>query len=590
MQKNILKRTKIVCTIGPASESEEKLEELIKLGMNVCRLNFSHGDHSEHLQRINNIKKVRSKLGTHTAIMLDTKGPEIRIGKFKDGMTVSLKAGDKFTLTTRDIIGDETIVSVSYPNLPNDLEVGNRILIDDGLVEFVVDEIDGTEIHTTVVNYGEIKDRKGLNAPSIKINLPALTDKDISDIKFGVENGIDFIAASFIRKADDVLSIRKILEECGGESVQIISKIENEEGVENLDAIIEVSDGIMVARGDLGVEVSNERVPLVQKDMIRKCNLLGKPVITATQMLDSMIRNPRPTRAEVNDVANAVLDGSDAIMLSGETAAGKYPEAAVETMRRIALHIEASIDYKKAIQSRKEWIENDPTNAISNSVSRISEQLNANAIVAATTSGATARSISKFRPETQIIATTHNEDVARKLSLVWGVEAIHTKKFEQTDQLIDNSISESLKAGLIKEGDLIILSAGIPVSTPGSTNMIKVHTVANILTQGQPIGKGSVVGRACVVETAADLVTNFKEGDIIIAKYTDADMIPFIEKASGLIVEQGGLTSHAAITALHYKLPAIIGVNLDSEKISNGQLITLDAYAGIVYEGAATVM
>ena len=585
------KKTKIVCTIGPASESEEKLEELMKLGMNVCRLNFSHGDHAEHLERINTIKRVRKRLGKHVAIMLDTKGPEIRIGTFKDGMTVNIEAGQPFTFTSRDIVGDESIVSVSYANLPKDVEIGSRILIDDGLVEFIVDDIDGTEIHTKAVNYGEIKDRKGLNAPSIKINLPALTDKDISDIKFGVENDIDFIAASFIRKADDVLAIREILEEHGGQNVHIISKIESEEGVENLDEIIELSDGIMVARGDLGVEVSNERVPLVQKDMIRKCNMVGKPVITATQMLDSMIRNPRPTRAEVNDVANAILDGSDAIMLSGETAAGKYPAEAVETMNRISRHIESSIDYRKAVEIRKTWIENDPTNAISNSVARIAEQLNAAAVVASTTSGATARAVSKFRPECSIIATTHVPGVARKLSLVWGVQPILTDKMELTDQLIDNSISESLKHGMINEGDLIVLSAGIPASTPGTTNMLKVHTVANVLAQGQAIGKGSVVGRACVIETSEDLEDKFKEGDIIVAKCTDADMVPYIEKSSGIIVEQGGLTSHAAITALHFKLPAIIGAVNESEKaIQDGQKITLDAYAGLVYEGAATVM
>lgn len=585
-----MKRTKIVCTIGPASESEERLKQLMELGMNVCRLNFSHGDHDEHLERINNIKKVRKQLGVHTAIMLDTKGPEIRLGKFKDGMTVRIEQGQDFTFTTRqDQLGDQNIVSISYEDLPKDVEVGSRILVDDGLVEFVVNNIEGTEIHTKAINYGEIKDRKGLNAPGIKISLPALTDKDISDIKFGVENGIDFIAASFIRKPEDVLAIREVLEECGGEHVHIISKIESEEGVDNLDSIIEVSDGIMVARGDLGVEVSNERVPLVQKEIIRKCNLLGKPVITATQMLDSMIRNPRPTRAEVNDVANAILDGSDAIMLSGETAAGKYPDLAVETMRRIALHIETSIDYKKGVEVRKSWIEHDPTNAISNSVSRISEQLNAAAIVAATTSGTTARAISKFRPETNIVATTHVDNVARKLSLVWGVTPILTKKIEATDELIDNSISEALKNKFISEGDLIVLSAGIPASTPGSTNMLKVHTVANVLTQGQPIGKGSVVSRACVVKDAEELKTKFKEGDIIVSEYTDADMVTFIEKSAGIIVKQGGLTSHAAITALNYKLPAIIGVDTE-DKIKDGQLITLDANAGFVYEGAARVM
>lgn len=586
-----MKKTKIVCTIGPASESVEQLEKLIKAGMNVTRLNFSHGDHEEHLVRINNIKKARKKLGTHTAIMLDTKGPEIRIGTFKDKMVVHLKAGDKFTLTTRDIEGDQSIVSVSYKDLPKDLTVGSRILIDDGLVEFVVEEIDGTEIHTRVVNYGEIKDRKGLNAPSIKINLPALTEKDISDIKFGVKNGIDFIAASFIRKADDVLAIRKVLEECGGEDVHIISKIESEEGVLNLDEIIEVSDGIMVARGDLGVEIQNEQVPLVQKDIIRKCNIAAKPVITATQMLDSMIRNPRPTRAEVNDVANAILDGSDAIMLSGETAAGKHPLEAVETMNRIAIFIENSIDYKNAVSKRTEWIEEDPTNAISNSVSRIAGQLHANSIIAATTSGTTARSISKFRPENLLIATTHVEEVARKLSLVWGVHPIHTRKVEQTDQLIDNSISEALKNGYIKEGDLIVLTAGIPVATKGSTNMIKVHTVANVLAQGQPIGKGAVVGRICVINSVEELEEKFQDGDIIVAKYTDAQMVQYIEKSSGIIVEQGGLTSHAAITALHYKLPAIIGAEIsESANLEDGQIVTLDAFSGILYEGAATVM
>lgn len=585
-----MKKTKIVCTIGPASESEEKLKSLIQAGMNVTRLNFSHGDYEEHLTRIKNIKKVRRQLDKHIAIMLDTKGPEIRIGTFKDGKTISLKQGDKFTFTTRDIEGDESIVSVSYKDLPNDLSVGSRILVDDGLVEFLVDDIDETEIHTTVVNFGDIKDRKGLNAPSIKINLPALTEKDINDIKFGVENGIDFIAASFIRKADDVLAIRAVLEECGGEDVHIISKIESEEGVENLDEIIEVSDGIMVARGDLGVEIENSKVPLVQKDIIRKCNLAGKPVITATQMLDSMIRNPRPTRAEVNDVANAILDGSDAIMLSGETAAGKYPVEAVITMSNIANEIENSVDFRNQNAKRTEWIQEDPTNAISNSVSRIASQLKAQAIVAATTSGTTARAISKFRPENPLIATTHVDRVAKKLSMVWGIQPILTKKVEATDQLIDNSISEALKHGYIKEGDLVVLTAGIPAATPGSTNMIKVHTVANILTQGQAIGKGSVVSRACVVESAKDLENKFQDGDIIVAKYTDSDMIPYIEKSAGIIVEQGGLTSHAAITALHYKLPAIIGADLSKSEIKEGQLITLDAYAGIVYDGAATVM
>lgn len=585
-----MKKTKIVCTIGPASESEEVLRQLMGAGMNVCRLNFSHGDHSEHLERINRIKKLRQELGLHVGIMLDTKGPEIRIGKFKDGMTVSLKPGDKFILTTRDIIGDENIVSVTYKDLPKDLIVGARLLIDDGLVEFVVEKIEDTEIYTRVVNYGELKDRKGVNVPNVKINLPAITDKDIADIKFGIENDVEFIAASFVRKASDVLNIRKILEQNGGQDIQIIAKIENEEGVENLDEIIEIADGIMVARGDLGVEVSNERVPLVQKEIIRKTNYAGKPVITATQMLDSMIRNPRPTRAEVNDVANAILDGSDAVMLSGETAAGKYPVEAVRTMVRIAENIEASVDFYKLNNVRKSWEEKSSTNVISMSVVTIAEKLSSNAIVAATTTGATAKAISKFRPHTIISAATIDPKVARRLSLVWGVYPVLTRRVEHTDELIDSSIYAALRAGLIFEGDLIVLSAGIPAGTGGTTNLIKVHTVGKIILQGQAIGKGSVVGRACIGSSADEIKDKFQDGDIIISRYTDADMVEYIGRSAGIIVSEGGLTSHAAITALHFKKPAIVGVNYEMSRVEDGQVITLDAISGIVYDGVAKVI
>lgn len=585
-----MKKTKIVCTIGPASESEETLRALMATGMNVCRLNFSHGDHVEHLERINKIKKIRKEVGDHIAIMLDLKGPEIRIGKFEQE-PIQLAPGDKFTLTTRDIIGNKEIVSVSYVGLPNDLSIGSRILIDDGLVEFIVEDIvDGTDIVTKVVNYGELKQRKGVNVPNVKINLPSLTQKDIDDIKFGIENEVDFIAASFVRSSQDVLNIKKVLEENGGEQIKIISKIENEEGVENLDEIIEISDGIMVARGDLGVEVSNERVPLVQKEIIRKTNFAGKPVITATQMLDSMIRNPRPTRAEVNDVANAILDGSDAIMLSGETAAGKYPIESVSQMVKIAENIEGSIDFKKAMEIRNSWTEDDSTNVIAMSVCQISERLNANGIVAATTTGTTARSISKFRPFTTIVAATYDEKVARSLALVWGVYSVITKRVEHTDELIDTSIYSALRGGLIFEGELIVLTAGIPAGIGGTTNLIKVHTVGKILLQGQAIGKGSVVGRVCKGESAKQLKEKFMDGDILVAKYTDADIVEYIERASGIIVSEGGLTSHGAIAAIHYKKPAIIGVNYEMADIKDGQIITLDAISGIVYDGVAKVI
>ncbi len=585
-----MKKTKIVCTIGPASESEDMIRRLMASGMNVCRLNFSHGEHPEHLARIELIKKVRKELDRHVGIMVDLKGPEIRIGKFKEN-PVNLVAGEKFTLTTRDIIGDNTIVSVSYKGLPEDVSIGSRILIDDGLVEFLVEDIvDGTDIITKVVNYGELKDRKGVNVPNVKINLPSLIEKDVLDIKFGIENEVDFIAASFVRSAEDVLAIKRVLEENGGQDIKVISKIENQQGVENLDEILAVSDGIMVARGDLGVEVSNEQIPLVQKDIIRKTNLAGKPVITATQMLDSMIRNPRPTRAEVSDVANAILDGSDAIMLSGETAAGKYPLESVIQMVKIAENIEKSEAFSKQMDQRKDWAENDTTNVIAMSVKQITEKLSANGIVAATSSGTTARSISKFRPLTTIAAATPDEKVARALSLVWGVYPVLTKSFEHTDELIDSSIYSSLRAGLIFEGELIVLTAGIPVGVGGSTNLIKVHRVGKVLLQGQAIGKGSIVGRVCLGSSADEIKDKFIDGDIIIAKYSDADLVPYIERASGIIVAEGGLTSHGAIAAIHFKKPAIIGINYEMDSIKDGQTITLDAISGIVYDGATKVI
>ena len=585
-----MKKTKIVCTIGPASESEDMIRKLMASGMNVCRLNFSHGEHPEHLARIELIKKVRKELDRHAGIMVDLKGPEIRIGKFKEN-PVNLVAGEKFTLTTRDIIGDNTIVSVSYKGLPEDVSIGSRILIDDGLVEFLVEDIvDGTDIITKVVNYGELKDRKGVNVPNVKINLPSLIEKDILDIKFGIENEVDFIAASFVRSAEDVLAIKRVLEENGGQDIKVISKIENQQGVENLDEILAVSDGIMVARGDLGVEVSNEQIPLVQKDIIRKTNLAGKPVITATQMLDSMIRNPRPTRAEVSDVANAILDGSDAIMLSGETAAGKYPLESVIQMVKIAENIEKSEAFSKQMDQRKDWAENDTTNVIAMSVKQITEKLSANGIVAATSSGTTARSISKFRPLTTIAAATPDEKVARALSLVWGVYPVLTKSFEHTDELIDSSIYSSLRAGLIFEGELIVLTAGIPVGVGGSTNLIKVHRVGKVLLQGQAIGKGSIVGRVCLGSSADEIKDKFIDGDIIVAKYSDADLVPYIERASGIIVAEGGLTSHGAIAAIHFKKPAIIGINYEMDSIKDGQTITLDAISGIVYDGATKVI
>lgn len=585
----MIKKTKIVCTIGPASESEEMLEKLMLAGMNVCRLNFSHGSHDEHQQRIDRIKTVREKLGLPIAIMLDTKGPEIRLGNFKDGV-INLSTGDNFTLTSRDILGDESIVSMTYKGLPYDVNPGDRILIDDGLVEMqVIKIIDDTDILCEVLNNGELKNHKGVNVPNIKISLPAVTEKDKSDILFGIQNDVDYIAASFIRKSEDVNEIRKILEDNDGEFIDIISKIENQEGIDNMDDILKVSDGIMVARGDLGVEVPTEEMPIIQKELIEKCYLAGKPVITATQMLDSMIRNPRPTRAEVTDVANAIIDGTSAIMLSGETAAGKYPLEAVQTMNKIALRIERSLDYRKIFREKLAIQEHTTTNAVTKSAVVVAQDLEAKAIVASTSSGYTARAVSKFRAETVIIAVTPNERVRRKLALSWGVESASTPYFDTTDELIQGSLDASVEAGLLNEGDLAVIIAGIPVGLSGATNLIKVQTIATILLQGIGVGKKSGVGRVVVGNTEDELLPKFEHGDILVCRATDKDMVSFMENASAVIVEEGGFTSHAAIVGLHLDVPTIIGVKNATSILKDGDIITVDSESGNIYKGEATV-
>ena len=465
---NNTKRTKIVCTLGPASEKEEVLRELIKSGLNVCRMNFSHGSHEEHKGRMDLVKKIREELGQPTAILLDTKGPEIRTGQF-DMPEVLLEEGQQFTITMRDVMGNKEMCTVSYKGLANDVKAGDTILIDDGLVGLTVKEVNGDDIVCEVQNSGIVKNHKGVNVPGVKVNLPAITDKDRSDIEFGIEQGIDFIAASFVRKVSDVLAIREILEANNADHIKIISKIENQEGVDNLDEIIEVSDGIMVARGDLGVEIPTEEIPVVQKLMIKKCNEAGKPVITATQMLDSMMRNPRPTRAEVTDVANAIYDGTDAIMLSGETAAGKYPVEAVKTMAAIAKRAE------ETMRNRRDKINNSKnvTDAISYATCTTAMDLDARAILSSTSSGHTARMVSKFRPDCPIIATTTNEGVRRQLSLTWGVLPVMRENSTNTDQVITNSIEAAKSAKYVNENDVVVITAG----AGEATNLIKVETV-----------------------------------------------------------------------------------------------------------------
>ncbi|HCQ90076.1 MAG TPA: pyruvate kinase, partial [Clostridium sp.] len=456
-----MKKTKIICTIGPTTDDKEIVRTLIQSGMNAARLNFSHGSHEEHKKRIDMVKETRVELQKHIAIILDTKGPEIRTHKFSSD-TVELKEGTNFTIYCgEEILGDETKCSVTYCNLCEDVNENDTILINDGLVALEVQSVEENKINTLVKNTGVIGNNKGVNVPNVAINLPSLTEKDVSDLIFGIENEIDIVAASFIRKASDVLDIRKVLSKNGGEDIQIFSKIENRQGVNNIDEIIKFSDGIMVARGDLGVEIPTEEVPVVQKMIIEKCNAAGKPVITATQMLDSMIRNPRPTRAEASDVANAIFDGTDAIMLSGETANGKYPIEVVKTMAQIAITSEKHINYESSLSKSQMHHIPNVSNAISLATCATAKELNASAIITATQSGHTTRQVSKYRPECPIIAVTPYEKVARSLALNWGVYAIQAEKVESTDELMDKCAEVALERGYVSKGDLVVMAAGV---------------------------------------------------------------------------------------------------------------------------------
>ncbi|SEM97173.1 pyruvate kinase [Lihuaxuella thermophila] len=584
----MLRKTKIVCTIGPASEDVETLRKLIANGMNVARLNFSHGSHEEHGRRIQNIRRAAREEGKTIAILLDTKGPEIRTGDLKEP-SVELVAGRKMILTPEPVLGDENRISVSYSGLPRDVHPGSTILIDDGLIGLTVDKIEGTEIHCTIENGGTLKSRKGVNIPGVKINLPGITEKDAADIVFGIEQGVDFIAASFVRKPQDVLEIRRILEEHGAD-IQIISKIENQEGIDNLDSILEVSDGLMVARGDLGVEIPAEEVPLVQKEMIRKCNRLGKPVITATQMLDSMQRNPRPTRAEASDVANAILDGTDAIMLSGETAAGKYPVESVHTMARIAIRTETALGYQELLRQRVREIDTSITDSISQAVVHTSHNLDCSAIITATETGYTARMVSKYRPKAPIIAVTPREDVLRRLMLVWGVHPVLGEHAVTTDEMFQTAISSSLKSKYVNQGDLVIITAGVPVGKSGTTNLMKVHVIGGVLAQGQGIGKQVVTGPVVVGITAEEIREKMVDGAIIVTRSTDKDMMDSFERAGAVITEEAGLTSHAAVVGVSLGIPVVVGVENATEVLAGETEVTVDADRGHIYSGRASVL
>ena len=579
-----MKKTKIICTMGPSTDNVALLEKMMLAGMDLARFNFSHGNHEDHGKRLALVREAANSAGKVIATIADTKGPEMRLGLFAGGKVV-LNEGDEFTLTTEEYMGDAHKAHVNYAGLPEELNVGSSILLADGLLSLRVTAIDGCEIHTVVVNGGEVSNRKRVACPGVELKLPFLSEQDKSDILFAAENEMDYVAASFVQKADDVIAIRKVLEE-NGYSMGIISKIENAAGVEHIDEIIEASDGIMVARGDLGVEIPTEDVPLVQKDIIARCNKAGKPVITATQMLESMVNSYRATRAEASDVANSIFDGSDVIMLSGETASGKYPLEAVETMAKIAVRTEKSLDYvdifrKKGISERIH-----STDAISHATAQIAQEIKADAILTITESGFTARMIAKYKPNSKVVAVSRLPKSVRAMQLYWGVEPLLGPYSANTDEMIEMSLQCALRNGAISYGASVVITAGVPIGTPGSTNLIKVVTVGNKLISGTGIGKRSVTGKLCVCSTAADFSSKLQKGDILVVDVLNDEYVPAASsKAAAIIAEEGGLTSSTAIVGITCGLPVIVGAAKASTVLADGALATLDPVAGVVYEG-----
>jgi pyruvate kinase len=576
-----IRKTKIVCTLGPATDKDNVLEQLIQEGMDVARFNFSHGEHSEQKIRFEKLKELREKYDRPVAALLDTKGPEIRIRDFKEGK-VTLKKGQTFSLMAEECEGDSTKVAISYPELINDVSKGSKILIDDGLIEMEVEEVTQEAIRCKVLNDGVISNRKGVNVPNVELSMPYISEKDRSDIEFAIDEGFDFIAASFVRSADDILQIRKIFDEKGCDNINIIAKIENMQGVNNIDEIIRVTDGIMVARGDMGVEIPFEEVPLIQKSIIRKVYQAGKVVITATQMLDSMMKNPRPTRAETTDVANAIFDGTSAIMLSGETAAGAYPVEALKTMVKIALATEESIDYASRFKKRETIVNPDITSAISHATCMTAIDLGAKAIVTVTQSGQTARMISKFRPSSPIICFAVTEKVCRQLNLSWGVRPFLLEAHHTVDDLFDASVDMAMKKGIVESGDLVVITAGVPLGVSGTTNLIKVHVAGHILMTGKGLGNKSVTGNLCVASTLEEMEKNFKAGDILVTKETTNEMMPYLKQAAGIVVEAFGNHSHAAIVGLSLDIPVLTGSTSATSILKSGAYVNLDSKKGVV--------
>ncbi len=581
--KEQIRRTKIVATIGPATSSPEMIRALIEAGATTLRLNFSHGTHADHHRSICHIRQVSVELNQPVAILQDLQGPKIRLGKFADG-SITLKKGDKLTLTNRIIPGTQTISSVTYDNLAQEVPVGAVILLDDGKVELKVDEVDPElgELRCSTVIAGVLSNNKGVNFPNVHLSVSAMTDKDRTDLAFGLAEGIDWVALSFVCSPEDVLELKELIAK-SGRNVKVIAKIEKHEAIAKMQEILEVCDGVMVARGDLGVEVPAEDVPILQKRLIKTANLLGIPVITATQMLDSMYNNPRPTRAEISDVANAIIDGTDAVMLSNETATGNYPIQSVETMARIAVRTEREYKFTTIETAGK-----SVPNAISQAVSRIACQLEAAAILTLTKTGATARNVSKFRPPIPILAVTSQVDVARQLQLVWGVHPLMVLSLPSARQNFEAALNLAQEQKLVKAGDLVVMTAGTLQGVPGSTDLIKVEFVSAIAGRGLAIGSGIVAGRSRVAYHHLD-VKDFNFGEILVVETTTSDFIEVIRKASAIITENPSLESHAVVIGRKLGIPVLIGVKDVTRKIRDGEPLTIDFQKGLVYSGSRVV-
>ena len=578
-----MRKTKIICTLGPSTDKEGVLRDLIANGMNVARFNFSHGSHEEHLGRLEKLKALREELGKPVAALLDTKGPEIRLKDFKNGVE-NLVAGQTFTLTTRDVEGTNEICSITYKDLPMDVEPNGTIMLDDGLIKLQIQTVNDTDIVCTVLNNGKIKNKKGVNVPGVHLSMPYMSQRDKDDIIFGIQQGYDFIAASFVRTAQDVYDIRNLLNQYDS-NIRIIAKIENREGVNNIDSILAAADAVMVARGDLGVEIDFTELPGIQKTIIDRSFSFGKPIVTATQMLDSMIVNPRPTRAEISDVANAIYDGTSAIMLSGETAAGAYPVEALKTMSAIAERTE-----QEGFHLRGRQMDSNPgkisvSDATAHAACLTARDVNAAAIVTVSESGTTARLLSKYRPQQPIIACVMREQVQRQLSLSWGITPLMMSLAHSTDELIEMSTALAKENGYLHNGELAVVTAGVPVGVSGTTNMIKIHMVGNCLATGVGVGPENndvASGKACVCRTMDEVRAKFKPGMVLVVPSTSNEMLSFVRDAAALVVEEPGLNSHAAIAGKALLKPSVVGAAVAPSHIRDGLMVAVDCAHGSV--------